>query len=360
MLLSLNVIFVFGVIGMFASKSQKAAFMPANRLLSVARALESIGVDSQCLYEEEGIEFTALRQPGKQLPMAVISRLLHRAALQSNNPAIGLEMGKFFHLPSSGLIGYSLFASHTLRDCCYRLHEYSRLITPDAEHQIIETDKTLEMIIPVLTPPRYFEAIDLWISGLVNLFRMMYRPDFKPLRVDLMRPKIEGSNDVFEYFFGCPVNYGCSENRFLFDMNDMREELVSIDAELQHISDQFIVRELARAERNDIVSRSKVFIYESLEQGNIGKPALCRMLGMSESTLDRRLKSNNTSYKKILDQCRHDLAREYLKDHKHSIKEISLILGYTACPNFSRSFNRMEGISPQEFRKRQQLDTSES
>lgn len=81
-------------------------------------------------------------------------------------------------------------------------------------------------------------------------------------------------------------------------------------------------------------------------------PALARHLGISETQLKTGFKSMNGTT--VLQYCinkRIDAARLLLNENRHSISEISDIVGYQDHSAFSRAFRRLSGCSPREWRQ---------
>jgi AraC-like DNA-binding protein len=75
------------------------------------------------------------------------------------------------------------------------------------------------------------------------------------------------------------------------------------------------------------------------------------LVGMSHRTLQRRLAENDTTFNKLLDQTRFDLAKNLLQDTSVSVTDICYELGYTNPANFTRAFRRWAGVSPRQHRK---------
>lgn len=81
-------------------------------------------------------------------------------------------------------------------------------------------------------------------------------------------------------------------------------------------------------------------------------PALARHLGISETQLKNGFKTMNGIT--VLQYCinkRIDAAKLLLNENKHSISEISDIVGYQDHSAFSRAFRRLCGCSPREWRQ---------
>ena len=72
--------------------------------------------------------------------------------------------------------------------------------------------------------------------------------------------------------------------------------------------------------------------------------------GISKRTLQRFLGSKATTYSKLVDQVRYNMAVPLLADPSNSITEIACDLGYANVAHFSRAFKRITGLSPRNYR----------
>jgi AraC-like DNA-binding protein len=78
--------------------------------------------------------------------------------------------------------------------------------------------------------------------------------------------------------------------------------------------------------------------------------AVCNVLGVSRSTLQRRLSEEASSFQAILDRVRFDLASRYLSKSDFSVSEISMMIGFMDPKSFFRAFKRKFGQTPEEYR----------
>ena len=74
-------------------------------------------------------------------------------------------------------------------------------------------------------------------------------------------------------------------------------------------------------------------------------------VGASMRTMQRRLSTEQTSYSRVLEQARAEMARELLESTEASLADIAHELGYPSPGNFTRAFRRWSGVSPSEFRR---------
>jgi AraC-like DNA-binding protein len=75
---------------------------------------------------------------------------------------------------------------------------------------------------------------------------------------------------------------------------------------------------------------------------------VAKELGMSSRTLQRRITDEGTSYRQLLNDARHELARFYLKEPSLSVSEIAYLLSYEDPSSFFRAFHGWEGTTPSE------------
>lgn len=73
---------------------------------------------------------------------------------------------------------------------------------------------------------------------------------------------------------------------------------------------------------------------------------IAKTLGMSISTLGRKLAKEGTTYKQLLVDIRKRLAEQYLDDPKLSLSEIAFALGYSDQAAFTNAYKTWTGRSP--------------
>ena len=91
-------------------------------------------------------------------------------------------------------------------------------------------------------------------------------------------------------------------------------------------------------------------IIEALPTGVPGQNEIADSMHQSLRTFQRRLKDEGYTFRKLVEEIREDLAVSYLKEPGRSIGEVTYLLGYSEPTNFTRSFKRWTGKSPQEYR----------
>ncbi|WP_453822699.1 helix-turn-helix transcriptional regulator [Tepidimonas fonticaldi] len=109
---------------------------------------------------------------------------------------------------------------------------------------------------------------------------------------------------------------------------------------------------LAKFEGARVSEKVRAELISRLAAGEPSRADVASALHMSEKTLQRRLKGEETSYQEILDETRRELARQYLREGRMSVCEVTFRLGFSDQSSFTRAFKRWTGLAPGEFRHR--------
>ncbi|MDW4500254.1 AraC family transcriptional regulator [Sulfitobacter sp. D35] len=107
----------------------------------------------------------------------------------------------------------------------------------------------------------------------------------------------------------------------------------------------------AQNDRWPVAERVRGALVDLMPSGRTGAEDVALALGISRSTLQRRLREEGTSYQALLDATRRDMAIRYLTKTTLRADEIASILAYRDANSFSRSFRRWTGQAPVAFRE---------
>jgi AraC-like DNA-binding protein len=93
----------------------------------------------------------------------------------------------------------------------------------------------------------------------------------------------------------------------------------------------------------------KQLVYDQLRKRKLGIEVVADNLSMSVRSLQMKLKEEGTSYQKLLNRIREQIAIASLKERSYTKGEISDLLGFSEISVFSRTFKKWTGQSPSEF-----------
>lgn len=317
--------------------------------VAIARALGAYGCDSQEIFAKAGIDLDATSDPDVRLPVSNVNQVWKLAVEATEDPSFGLTVAEFVLPTTFHALGYSMWASSTLRSAFLRLVRYYRLVADAAELTLEDTDADSRLVGYVLYPGLAYEAQDAGAACIIRVCRVLYKPDINPISIALTRPEPKNS-EKFRQFFNAPLEFSASAIALVFRKEDLEAPLPGSNPELAQYSDQVAAECLARLDKDRIVTQVYAKLIEQLPSGEPTEEKIAQALHMSLRSLQRRLSEEDTSYRGILDKTRKELACEYLKQRHLSLSEIAFMLGFSDSSNFSRAFKRWTGLAPSNYR----------
>ena len=103
---------------------------------------------------------------------------------------------------------------------------------------------------------------------------------------------------------------------------------------------------------DEIAAQLKRRLADLMAKGEANADAACRSLKLSRRTLQRRLKAEKTSFQKVLQEVRRDLAVRYLADARLKALEVAMLLGYSNISSFTTAFKSWYNMPPVEYRQK--------
>ncbi|MBB6255426.1 AraC family transcriptional regulator [Nitrospirillum iridis] len=240
--------------------------------------------------------------------------------------------------------------SEDLNGALDRLAKYkSGPVALRLEHTPRSTTAALEFLDPGLTPPRLLMVFKLVF--LVQLARMATRSPVNPLRVGWPSPNLSIRDaDAYASWFSVPVE-DLPIPAVVFAAEDTQRPFLTANHGMWKFFEPGLRQRLSDLKKHaSTIERLRSALIEALPAGEVSMPAVCKKLGVSVRTLQRRLQDEGSSFQQTLDAVRKSLAHHYLYNSSLSNTEIAFLLGYEASNSFVRAFQAWTGSTPQAVR----------
>jgi AraC-like DNA-binding protein len=325
---------------------------------ALVQAAEAAGVSAVDL-------FFAARFDGHRLMDAreTISADEHRALVDAaidltGDPAFGLHAAERSTYAAFGVTSQLLAYAPSLRAAIGARRRFHRLLVDEPDIALVES--------------RDNAAIELVLSSDAGSSRYArYNAEFSMVSVlRLIQHFGVQRADVRQILFAhdCPT-YGAEYRRIFLGMERFgqgatRLELRAavLDRSHFHASHELYAAALGEAERQlaelggprTHSDRLRDFLLVRLGSEKLSMERAARQLGMSVRSLRRRLTEEGTSYQDVAEVARAMVARRLLKDPERSIQETASLLGFSDSSAFYRAFKRWTGVTPSQFRRRDQ------
>ena len=154
------------------------------------------------------------------------------------------------------------------------------------------------------------------------------------------------------------MRFNAPVNALLFARTDATLPLPTAHPELAEVHERIASEHLQRLDPAQTCHRVRAVIIRHLPDGEPRRPKIATILGMSERTLQRRLTAEGTSFQRLLEDARRELARHYLGQREVSLADTAYLLGFSDQSSFFRAARRWFGSSPRDYRIRLITDGS--
>ena len=319
----------------------------------VVEALTAAGLDVTALLDEAHLAAAALSDPDSRFPTESVSRLWQLAVVRSGNPAIGLLNANDPRPASFDVVGYTMMSSANLLGVLARLVRYVSIVSDAASFTVTEDVEGYRMILELFgggeALPRQRFEFDL--MTFLSFCRWVTGRDLRPLAFE---SKFPPPADLRPYHdaFKCPLRFNASVNALLFARADLTSPLPTAHPLLATVHDRIAGEYLRRLNPAQTSSRVRAAIIRRLPDGEPRRTDIAGELEMSERTLQRRLEAEGTSFQRLLDNTRRELAQQYLAQTDFSLADAAYLLGFGDQGSLFRASKRWFGASPRPYRMR--------
>ncbi len=322
-------------------------------LQPLAQGLERLGIDAGALK-------TALASAGTEefearVPASAVDDALEGLA-RSTSPSLLLELAANAPPGSFGFFDYCAAASETLRDAIQRLSRYFVLLSERAglllEENEDDTTARLRESFTVEYPKRRYMT-ELALAIIAVRSRQLCGEAFRIRSVEFMHPRI-AEDAVYEKVFGVVPRFEGTSDELVLDRACLDLPIRSANPTIAALIEQHAMQLVSRQDEKEadpFLTKLRDAIVHSLESG-VEVASCANALKLSPRTLQRRLREQGTSFSKVIDEVRHELAVDLLRRKKErSISEVAFQLGFRDITAFHRAFRRWTGATPHEFRR---------
>jgi AraC-like DNA-binding protein len=319
--------------------------------------LEELGVSASAVLRRAGLGQTLVNQPRVLLSTEELFALWQAIGEVSTVPDIGLRLGSETKIERFHPIGIAALSSETFGAAINQMARYKQLTCPE---EIVQKKKDGEwsiefkwLLAAEVEPPVLIECAFAWV---LSIARVGTGIRLSPVRVEFIQPRSHVK--AIERHFGCPVHCGAESNAIVFDASHAHRPFVTRNAELLTVLAPQFEAELKQENGEEaFVEQVRVAIQQKLTGRRPTIEDIADVLHVSSRTLQRRLQDAGSSFQRILEEARHQLARHYLNNPVLELNEAAYLLGYEDGNSFVRAFRTWEGIPPARWREDQRTRT---
>jgi AraC-like DNA-binding protein len=192
---------------------------------------------------------------------------------------------------------------------------------------------------------------DVFVANFASLGRFLTGdPDMQPIEVHLNHPTPEYASEYSKHF-DCPILFDQPRTELVIDSAYLDLPLIMADQATAAMAESQCAEILARMGPKEGIAAKVRRILLSNPGQFPPVDVVASHLATSTRTLSRSLQEVGTSYQRILDEVRKEMAIEYLRNSSLPIEEIAALVGYSDPSNFRKAFRRWTGHAPSYYRE---------
>lgn len=328
---------------------------------SFARALRELAISSGAqpaeLDRRSGISAAQLFDADARIPLGRYKALVRAGQALSGDPALALHFGEAADLAELSIVGLMGETSESFSDAFERLACYSRLAIDveledgaDGRRLILRRSGGRLWLVDARKHPNEFpEVTESAFARMVTAARRFGTVELITA-VHVTHP-VPSYIHEYERIFRVPVVFNSRWNALRLRDDSwatMRPRLPS-----PYMSELLRVRADALLQTLDGAGGARGAVEKALlaalATGDVGMERIAGRLGLSRTTLFRRLCAQGVTFRQILAELRSRLAAEYIGQDGRSVAESSDLLGFSDQASFSRALKRWTGKNPRQL-----------
>ena len=204
---------------------------------------------------------------------------------------------------------------------------------------------------PVTGVEKYQTQHELYaLMIIIQVIQLALGTEWLPDQVRLQSHDDSGAR-VNDYLLNTNIEFGAAVTAARFPKIKLTSPLKKPGSITTIAADNYISGNVSNFPEDPIQSLKELITAYTLEIKNPTIDVAADVTGVSKRTLQRYLSNRATSYNRLVDEVKYEIALPLLQDSSTSITDIARTLGYSNIAHFSRAFKRITGVSPRAYRK---------
>jgi AraC-like DNA-binding protein len=317
-------------------------------LRPLAQYLTLKGLDPEPLFARHGLDVAEINVPDHRVSSDATQALLNEAQSLLDEPALGISLARHSEYSSFGGLGVALAAGGDVRAVLTRITRYHALISDAVTSELSETPQQLTITFARRGEHEpHPQAVLFVMASIVRMLRFRIDRQCNPVLVACPIAE-EACTTAMARYFRCSVQHSDDFRLgFLPDVSGTR--LDASDPEMAAMLEATLSERLASQSGTPLSVRLALWLESRLPEG---EPSLTEAAGafcMSGRSLQRRLKEEQLSFQKLVDNTRRALVERHLHTPGMTMTQLAFLLGFSDVSSFSRAFKRWFGVSPSRY-----------
>ena len=324
----------------------------------LAVKLKELGISIPTVLRRAGLPRDLFDQTRILVSTSELFALWRAIEFVSSDALIGLKLGVETKTQRFHPMGIAALSTPNLVAAAEHMARYKKLTAPEEIlTQLDEEEFSIRFrwLLAVDDEPQVLT--DYCFAWMLTIARHGTGTQLNPLRVEYVQQR--ANLRLIERNFGCKVIDGASRNSIIFRASDAVAPFVTRNAELLDLlAPQFEEQLRQYKDEDSFIELVHRAIQDRLTGQRPSIDVISQALHMSPRTLQRRLQESGSSFQRVLDEARHQMARYYLSNSVLELNEAAYLLGFEDPNSFGRAFRAWEGVPPSDWREAHRASTA--
>jgi AraC-like DNA-binding protein len=323
----------------------------ASPLVRLPEVLRGLGFDPDLLFAESGFDGSPLRDPESTIPYSRAGAMLACCVARTGRADLMLLVAQRCDFSVLGIV--SLLARHSpdigtaWRTTIGHLHLHDR-----GAVATLEVSGAFAMLGYSIYQRDVAGSDQIHLLAMAMAQRIMAGLCGGPwhaaeVHLPVRRPRSEAP---FRRYFGAPVRYNADRAALVFPATLLDRPIPGADPAVCRAA-LALVDELERAGSRSTGPAVRRVLRAMLVSGHASEDGVAAAFSMHRRTLNRRLRGEGTTFRRLLEETRFEVARQLLRDTDAAVDQIAGGLGYSGSTAFGRAFKRWSGLAPHAWRE---------
>lgn len=313
--------------------------------------LERQGVSAEALMKQHGISLERLSDPGYRIPSARTHALLDQAEQTLGEPSLGISMARHSEYSAFGGLGLALAAGGNIRAVLTRITRFHGLLSDVIVSRLHNEGGELGIVFERRGEHEpHPQAIIFVMASIVRMLRFRLDRGLNPLSITVPSSLDDRRRDALRRYFRCPVK-ASDDYRLSFPGASSGDQLDASDTELAALLESTLSRRLVRQDNTPLGMRLALWLEDRLPEGEPSLAEAADAFHTSGRSLQRKLKAEESSFQKVIEDTRRALVERHLMSPGMSLTQLTFLLGFADVSSFSRAFRKWYGVAPSRYRE---------
>ncbi|MEJ0057737.1 MAG: AraC family transcriptional regulator ligand-binding domain-containing protein [Bacteroidota bacterium] len=303
------------------------------------------------------IHVADLNDSNKRLQFVPAYQVWEQAVKLTGDKLLGLHLGESTNPTILGLVGHLMQSSPDLKEAFRNVTRYSKTATDMFQYSIHkDQDEIILRFEPATvwvkqSPDSARQAVEQAMAGTLNVFYLLSGSKISPLRTTF-RHRRPGPIGEYERVFRSALQFNAGANQLIFAERQLERKIMSYDLSLYESFERMLDEKSNRQAASESFTRKLTNVVLTVFKGQVPSiQVLASHAGLTTRTLQRKLESEGSTFRKMTGEIKAELARQMLSRPGSKVDYVANVLGYSEASAFRRAFKSWTTMSPRKQRK---------